>query len=461
MGCKWGYLLAFVCACSADPGGEQGPLVRSSGTRLRAAYWDGAGVRVPMSWFDSQLGTECDFQKDAAGMYRCFPVTHSYDSLMYRDAACSDVVATIREGCPLALPAGYVRSFGSGCDGIGEVRQIGERLPAGTPLYARDSSNVCIPQTTTVPAYALGPKLSESNFVIAIEEVGSGVRLAPIFLHAEDGAREWVGIQDTQLGFRCGAGLAADGTTRCLPWDRTMLYTFRDAQCTQGVLERGVCGTSSFVYKEAAPNCGGLRIFKVGASVPVPTLYDDFGQCVSQGPPSAGRQFVAVGDEIPAEMMAPMSEDELGDGRIRERIWRGPDGNIVSRAAGWIDTDLGVEVYEQAYAPAQWALIPAPVYGGFVFGDSACMHPIGEWHVDACAMTIPPLVVETFASSPNEVCPTRPFNRVGPQVMPQTVSFGNAMHCNPQSPPTDQEFFELGDPVDPASIFVLLRPTHG
>jgi hypothetical protein len=460
---KWGIALAIVCACSSDPGGVPGPSVRVSGTRLRAAYWDGAGVRIPLGWFDSELGTECGFEKDVNGTYRCYPTYASYNTILYRDAFCADAVVTRSEYCPPELPTGYVRINSMGCDNIGEVHKIGDALPAGTPLHGRDSNGNCVPQmpAPTETAYALGPRLTDGNFVIATEQVGRGGRLAPVFLQANDGAREWWGIQDTQLGFRCLPSLAADAKMRCLPRDRNDVYTYRDAQCTQAVIERGVCGTASFASKSTGEMCGGTRVFKVGVSVDVPMLYENFGRCTQQPPPAPSRQFVAVGDEIPAEMMAPMTSDEIGSGRIHERIWRDSDGNIVWRNYGWQDTQLGAEVYVQPYGPAQWALIPSPVYGGFTYTDAACSHPVGDFYGEACYPERMPTVIEIFGAS-GMVCPTHEFRQLGTQLAPQTIYQSNSMQCMPQMVNDPNHlFFDYGDPVDPSTFFVQLLPTHG
>src|SRR5690242_19948278 len=101
---KWGIALALLCACSGDPGGLPGPSYRTSGTRLRAAYWDGAGARIPLAWFDSELGTECSFEKDVNGIYRCFPSYTPYSTILYRDAGCTSPVVLLGESCPPELP---------------------------------------------------------------------------------------------------------------------------------------------------------------------------------------------------------------------------------------------------------------------------------------------------------------------------------------------------------------------
>src|SRR5438874_13795082 len=80
---------------------------RRSGSRLRAAYYTTGpgGVRVPWSFYDALLDTECAIGPDGAGALRCVPFSASIAASGFADAACSQpAVALLDEPCGSPTP---------------------------------------------------------------------------------------------------------------------------------------------------------------------------------------------------------------------------------------------------------------------------------------------------------------------------------------------------------------------
>jgi hypothetical protein len=177
----------------------------------------------------------------------------------------------------------------SGCSAApvaGEVGPVGPAGPAGMPgIAGRDG----------VGAYV------------------AGSRLRPVTRHALDGASQFVGWQDINLGMRCEFRVAEDGQTRCLPVAARIDYPgygFADAACTIHLTSQfaEACGLS-YAWRPLSLNCGETRVqlYRIGQAVhPGDTVYSgDPGNCVAA---IGDQEYVAVTVADPSEFVAATDE---------------------------------------------------------------------------------------------------------------------------------------------------------
>src|SRR4051794_9582588 len=92
------FAVAMLCACTGtrsgpDPSGAQAEAIPSftSGSRLRAHYFDGGGgARAFLDFRDTKLGTPCRFAVSSDGL-RCLPTASA--TKLFRDEHCTEPVA--------------------------------------------------------------------------------------------------------------------------------------------------------------------------------------------------------------------------------------------------------------------------------------------------------------------------------------------------------------------------------
>jgi hypothetical protein len=112
----------------------------------------------------------------------------------------------------------------------------------------------------------------------------SGSRLRAKYLLAADGAKEFNGWHDSQLGVDCLFMIATDGQKRCLPWYINAEY-YSDASCTQLVtLTNKLCGETAPTEYALINISDDICIAKFGAYQPTgamlpsqPSLYENSG----------------------------------------------------------------------------------------------------------------------------------------------------------------------------------------
>lgn len=155
----------------------------------------------------------------------------------------------------------------------------------------------------------------------------SGGRLKVRVDDAGGGATRFLGIFDAERGEACAPGLDAEGTLRCLPESRRVVYG--DPVCTKR-LGRHVPGQPLVVASaepSGAESCEAprYRVHELGQAFSLPQAFDWIGeQCAPIGvDPQA--DYRLLGAELPSSAFASL-ELELEQGTPARRFARSSDG---------------------------------------------------------------------------------------------------------------------------------------
>jgi hypothetical protein len=453
--------LTAAAAC-----GSGVPELLTSGSRLKASYWSGPdGLRMPSGWYDSQLGSPCRFERSASGDYVCVPVSASLAFLgTYLDAACTQPVAIVQaQPCAPVFAMPFVIDRGT-CEQP-TAYPIGDVLPSSTPIWGTSSAGCTRAGTPTGELHALGAPLDAGAFVHAVAQPASqSTRLRSVFLHADDGAREWIDELDSQLGFRCAPRAAADGSTRCMPTNSTnaLAFQYSDVLCSSPIVPADDCSTPDFVSLNQS--CGA-RIFRASGPASVQTVYDQ-PSCVPRASTGAS-SWIGVGDEIAATAMVAVDKNAKGSGRFSEHVAQASDGTLVARAQGWFDRQLGSDVQILSLTPGSYALLPSEPaydYSGDTFEDSACTQPLVATPKPYGCQTMDPFpIIYSWPVTNGQLtsCSVTAFD-LGATVTPATVyrkSSDPSQPCVAATTIAGSSYVRFGSPVDP-SKFAKVTPTH-
>jgi hypothetical protein len=167
LGAWCGGLVLAAGTCASGDALAADPAIPGvvSGSRLRAMFYDGGGGALRLrGWFDSELGTQCNFLRARDGQMRCLPSPLA----MFADTACAmPVWRTV--GCEptpryvtafVPGPASVVYALGEPYTGL--VRNTGLGICRDT--YVRSDSRGSY--------YATGTEIPPERFVaVAMHEV--------------------------------------------------------------------------------------------------------------------------------------------------------------------------------------------------------------------------------------------------------------------------------------------------
>lgn len=92
-----------------------------------------------------------------------------------------------------------------------------------------------------VRALAKSPVRTEAIALAPLGSAESGTRLSARWYQGADGARQFAGFYDAELGQSCEFALAIDGVPRCLPKVASGSPFFLDSACTERVIWDSVC----------------------------------------------------------------------------------------------------------------------------------------------------------------------------------------------------------------------------
>jgi hypothetical protein len=140
-----------------------------------------------------------------------------------------------------------------------------------------------------------------------VEEIAprAGTRLVPIFLQADDGARQFVGWFDTARAEECSYALSGDGLIRCLPTAIAEARWFLDATCV-----RPIAAVSAYmpphylvVAEPTAHGCStDLRhhVYQAGRTIHLSAWYERVGGACAPVPLPANPKdiFIEAGTAI-------------------------------------------------------------------------------------------------------------------------------------------------------------------
>jgi hypothetical protein len=397
---------------STSDGGGEGGLVSPAdapvnerfvaGTRLHPKLVVSAeGERGLRGWYDSLMGVDCSFRLAMDGTLRCLPKTlgtNDWDR-GFVAGTCNGAAllvdkrdASAKDACPNEKY--FVSPDESVCPPRYRVEPIGAAVVASSYYYQESS---CLESSAiNYQLYELGTESAPTEWVkgtLANEPARDG--LSASFVAGEDGSLGFFGWVDAKhADAPCGFSQAADGESRCLPFDNwgivwEDLYT--DPSCTSFAAaglyskcqsgfgrrydDRGSCNPKYSVHPIVAPYGGG-EVYR-----------GEPGSCVGQ-PVGGDDGYYTTGPEIPA---AEFSSLKVGDRVGTTRLKR----SRSTTSGGWI---TGGGFYDSvrdeacSFTTAKDGKLhcmptgPLPV--GYYFADAQCTVPLYRVY-EQCGSVVP------------------------------------------------------------------------
>ncbi|MBL8626543.1 MAG: hypothetical protein JNK64_34825 [Myxococcales bacterium] len=364
--------VAGLAAC-----GDDAPAARdhfTSGTRLRAQWWEFAGGTTLFRGFvDTARGEPCWFDElvGPSGVDRCLPsgalTFFRRSATSFADPACTEPVvsASGAEPAVLAVPD----------DACASEPALFELGPVAATHYRRDAGGACVVETAGL-FHTLGPAIPLDRFAAATPTVEpAGGRIDGYALVADDGARQVIGGWDRDRGERVvDSPELPDG--RWSP--RGIAYAdvgvFADAGCTRAVARK--YGDSAVCPVTTILGAGGH--WAAGARIDPRALFrrDGAGACVAFSD-DRGDLFFEIGAPIAADAFAPLRTVAAGAGRVRRQDAAGPDGApILPRwEAPLLDTATAQPCAVRVASDGVARCLPQRYDGGY-FADAACTQPV-------------------------------------------------------------------------------------
>ena len=251
------------------------------------------------SYLDTTHGSvPCSFIKAADGQLRCLPrATAGLPAFIFADAACSSSPRASGDVCGSTKFASK-RQGTPVCDPLTTITALG--APTTGPRYIRNSPTMCAPTGTLSNGdYTVGAEVPATAFASAsAKDPKSAARLRPVVLES-GAANVRTGWFDTARNEACSVGVAADGTTRCLPQANDAYY-YADATCTKLVhmaYPESICEAKYMAVTRSDLSCPPKkRLFAKGASKTGPIYYLFNNVCTSGGT----FPYIDSGAELPA-----------------------------------------------------------------------------------------------------------------------------------------------------------------
>lgn len=204
-----------------------------SGTRLRAEVHDIAGTKMFATWYDTQLGEECERHVAEDGVMRCIP-TRVTVGAQYSDATCTThLLASTQPSDLIDCPSA----------GVLASQQVGERYRVvqvgakyfGTIYQGTGGPCSMLGTSTDVDYYAVGPTVPADMFVAFHEERTPSGAFEYIEYVGDDGARE---LEQRELfvtakAVRCQLEMLAWNQVACVAKSAHGFLAYADAACTE------------------------------------------------------------------------------------------------------------------------------------------------------------------------------------------------------------------------------------
>jgi hypothetical protein len=369
-----------------DVGGDAAAamLPFASGTRLKLR-WSATpdGRRLFAGWFDSQLRADCVFYGASDGMLRCLPGSLTFvHSPEFRDSACTAplvnsgrTVPNVYHGQTTCTAPDFVhqRDLSSGCDVRSRVFKRGSEVTGGmifTKLPTSCQPTFLTPGTT---AFGLGDELPAASFVKAtrvIRPSSQADQLHPVYLEAEDGARQPVGWRLAGGDEDCRLLTLTDQRLHCLTSVGLAGNTFADVGCTQPTAYASACRPLPMFVERPEPGTCPFRyaVHRIGARLDRVYTTLSTGSCMQ----TSSANYYAVGSAVSADSFPTLGEMDEASGRPRRRFRVGPGGMM---AAAWYDSERATLCRP---SPVGDKLRCVPEGDGLspFFADAACTTPV-------------------------------------------------------------------------------------
>lgn len=226
----------------------------------------------------------------------------------------------------------------------------------------------------------------------ALCQSSPGTRLTREVLESH-GARQELGIIDSEFDSACQYQLEADGSFTCYPGDVGGALFFQDAECTSAIVGFGV-GAQPALFQQTIRNseegCLVARDFRrVGAASAVTAGQSVFdldaaGACVAQLAPD--RDYYLAGPVLGRDAFVTAETQLVADAaRLSSQRLLGSDGSsMCSSARRAVDATLGAACDLRPAADQTTRCLPTvPAVSSF-FSDAACSAPVNAALVSSC-----------------------------------------------------------------------------
>lgn len=260
----------------------------------------------------------------------------------------------------------------------------------------------------------------------------SGTRLKLAY-YEFNGARQVIGIQDSERQESCSFFKWTDGNFYCTPSTHTVIG-FSEDKCTNkvGVGSIDPCDTTKYFAEKTVP-CSGLptysHVYPAGAQVSGDQYYsNETGECEPQ--PTYGRPLYELGPEIDVtELVRGTIGPPEGSGRVKVRFATSADGLRRAMTPAF-DSQLGVDCSLTTDGQCLPSATGATVY----YKDAACT---------------------TSAALIENGCPAKlvadedtcAFRSLGAQI-PSAISYSISISGCVMTPlPPNHSLFDIGTPV--------------
>ncbi len=385
-----GLLALTAAACEAR---ERSLLVPglADGTRLRARVWDGGDdARIFRTWFDTELGVECQFAMAADGRYRCLPSGSSaiwLDPVVFSDAACTRPAVIVPSCEPAPAYVHGPRIATPTCDEPEGLPVLALGPLRGTPRYYRQLGAGCtaLEAAAEQQVHDVGDEVPAASFVPAQLRVPEGAaRVSPYVFVGEDGAQEAVSSWDREHDRECTWFAAADRFL-CRPVEVVLHYDWiwADAGCSVHAAvdlvsvrpcapPTAVIGAGDGPYFES--------YLEVGAEVPRSQVFNDEQGTCSPETSELPDTYYLEGAPIPASSLPTLLHVLDGVGRLRAERFTDEQGNPLAVATRLHDSEAGQACVLATFVDGLRCL-PDPGYAtlGPLFADPTCTTPLALW----------------------------------------------------------------------------------
>jgi hypothetical protein len=480
-------LLGLLAGCTDEQDFLVDPVVAAgepvSGTRLQARYLKADdGTRVFHGWFDNVRNEFCRVARGEGGRYYCFPENNP---AAFRDNRCREPVGELR-----ACPRRYTGVSRGDRLCSNETLALWEEEEGVFPLPSpfRLVNDFCL-----APAQPEGPgryvnlraRIADSGLAAGnVDVLQANLRLQPRMVRFEDGAVATLGLYDLSRSRPCMRVETSQGI-RCLP--ENVLYVslsgpyFSDRACGQPVAHAIAppCFMPSLALQvDSSGGCpmvtGAFRVEPRDRLDPRQVFW---GPTCQNGMIIPGH-FYRLSEAMDVTAFPELKVKESGTGRLRVRTFTAGDG-VALLALGQhvydsaLDTECQLAVASDGVhrcLPLTGPVLNAEDSVQSAFADAGCTLPLARYEaIRACTGARPPAPMVARVSQQHCQAPETAsaaergdpqagrwaIHRLGERHQGE-VFVGRPDACQPLPVAAGQEYYQLGEAVNPAE-FVAFR----
>jgi hypothetical protein len=484
-----------------------------SGTGVAVIGWVSDGTTLGVKeYHDRRHDVPCRLGLAEDGVERCLPSTSG--EVVFLDAACQDPVLLNSDSCS-GEPTGYKQyeyAAGASCKAGVRVVQIGARTDPPPHWFTIDlTTGNCVGSTQGTfgrTFYDLSP-VPASDWVAykrTVTRVTS--KLGVETFTGEDGSRIDGTLRLLPGDIECEP-LASDGNpstvapNRCIPTARVheaVYYT--DSACGTPVTGGTPCDAPVIGERTTQANgCPAASYFDLGSAIPPAKLFwklpdevkgltPEQSACVPANPSVlASGVYNQIGGDIDVTRYPLIEAKPEGTGRVQALFWVS-DGIPLAQVEGTIGNDAPANqqcsLSQFGDSDNRCAFSLGGVWpGNKYYADAACMRPLFWMDVTlpSCeSSTVTPRWVQEYHTVDQTVngaaCSTSEADqRVRPvlgehkgqvYVMDSDTVNGSCTLLNPADlplvgnpgQPEKLLFYDLGDPVDPGTLFAPITASE-